>query len=460
MQVLEKLESVSSNLAHSASAQRAYIITGNYQYLASYQSYVQDSQKVVMDLRDLIKDNPVQEKRVDALDKQVKERLSTMEVCLNEYQNKGQNAAFEYIKGGKGQLFLTRILELIGDMRESEQDLLAHRTIDMTRSADNSKLVIITGSVLVVTLLGTFNFFFGQSILRCVQILQKTAANIERGRYDTTADIQSQDEFRDIAEAFNKLGMLLQGKVDELRLQQNGLDGIEENLANIRRKLDDSTFAMESANQNASSSLKAVENIGRAAVRSCTELMSTLDTAIQRGASNNMNTSELCNEIEALHRVSASLESLSTELNVIGLSVSMEAAKASEFGKAMMPVADKLNRLSDQSREETVRANQTISSVLIVAARLRSVTEELLSTLRTSQHLLAKLTQDIYSASETMEETKEHTNKLLALSSTLSGGLTSGRHQVNELAGQMSMRKKEILEAIESTAETVPTDQS
>ncbi len=444
MQVIDKLQAVSAGMAHTASAQRTYIITGNYQYLASYQSYVQDTQEAVADLKQLIKDNIEQAKRAERLEAQVKDRLDSLEITLNAFQTKGQDAAFDFIKRGKGQLYIIHVLELISEMREHEQDLLAHRTEDMLRSADNAKLIILTGSLLVMAILSFFNYFFGQSVLSCVKILRRTAANIERGRYDTAASIDSQDEFHDIAEAFNTLGMLLEAKVDELKQEQVALDSIEVGLSELRKKLDDTGLAMEACNQQASASLKAIENIGRSAARSCADLMAGLESVVQRETRTNQNSSQLCDQMEELYRVSATLETLTTELSVVALAISMEASKEKEPNRAMIPVAEKLTKLSQGSREETINVEKSVTGLMNIATRVKTANEESLAAVRTSQHVLTRLTEELYSANENLAQTKVHTDELLTLSSNFAHGLSTSRTQLNELTAQALKRKQEM----------------
>src|SRR5688572_1507039 len=66
--VLDRLEAVFSGLKDAESEQRGYLITGEAQYLESYDAAARKIAQETRDLRTLTADNPSQQRRIDVLE--------------------------------------------------------------------------------------------------------------------------------------------------------------------------------------------------------------------------------------------------------------------------------------------------------------------------------------------------------------------------------------------------------
>src|SRR5476651_1062187 len=66
--VLENLEQLLSAMKDAETGQRGFLVTGEERYLEPYNSAVEQSGKILKTVRDLTKDNPNQQGRLDTLE--------------------------------------------------------------------------------------------------------------------------------------------------------------------------------------------------------------------------------------------------------------------------------------------------------------------------------------------------------------------------------------------------------
>ncbi len=147
-QVLEKIESILSDLKDIESAPRGYVITGNTRYLDPYYIALASLDSDLRVLRRLSADNPNQQRRLDAMEPWVQQRLALSQEIVTLRTEQGETAAANLIRSGEGKQQLDRIRSIMASMAIEERNLLAQRQADTVWSA-NILLWVIVVSVLI-----------------------------------------------------------------------------------------------------------------------------------------------------------------------------------------------------------------------------------------------------------------------------------------------------------------------
>lgn len=208
-EVLQELNMLLYSLSDTVGTQRAYIITGQEIYLDSYHSLVASTNESIQRVTQLVSDNPEQSFRASKLNALIKERLASLDVTVKLYQDKGSEAAYLRIRTGKSLTFRIALHKAIDEMKQYEIHLLQTRDQEMHRSAESTQLTIIAGVCLGLAIVILFGFLFTKYIISCIRQLIRAADNIMYGRFDLSTSTNSNDEFAELAAAFNTLSQQL-----------------------------------------------------------------------------------------------------------------------------------------------------------------------------------------------------------------------------------------------------------
>lgn len=96
-QVLAELDDIPLQLGRAHSAHHDYVLTGDEQYLTSYQIAAHATQKEIEDVRQLIKEDKGQEKRLAAVEDLAHERLAQLQQTISLRRTDGFDAAVQNI---------------------------------------------------------------------------------------------------------------------------------------------------------------------------------------------------------------------------------------------------------------------------------------------------------------------------------------------------------------------------
>jgi len=131
-------------------AQRGYVINGNEKYVDTFEQTVSETQRLLIQLRALIADNPAQLARFRPLQDAVDARMARSREVIKLRRENGFDAVQKIIAYGRGVALQERLRERAEDIRAAEQVLLEARQLQTIRSSTVTKTVIATGSVLAL----------------------------------------------------------------------------------------------------------------------------------------------------------------------------------------------------------------------------------------------------------------------------------------------------------------------
>lgn len=159
LEVLETLTTTFTFLVEAETGQRGYIITGETEYLESYEFLPENGVSETLEkLRQLISDNPIQQQNLDKLEPLINKRLALREQGIELRRIAGFDAARAFISAGQGKETMDEIRDLIDEMKRKEDTLLQLRSEAASRSLRQMVYILIIGVLSVLSLV-SYSFY-------------------------------------------------------------------------------------------------------------------------------------------------------------------------------------------------------------------------------------------------------------------------------------------------------------
>lgn len=148
-QVINASERISLTLTTAESSIRGYILSQREVYLAPYQKNTELARTSIKDLRNLVKDNPIQVKRTDSIERYLNLKAEVMRETLNANRTLGKEAAMKIVLTDRGKKTKDSLDRCIQNMVQAENNLLVERTL-ATEKASEKTIQIVVGSAIVI----------------------------------------------------------------------------------------------------------------------------------------------------------------------------------------------------------------------------------------------------------------------------------------------------------------------
>jgi len=143
-EVLERLQSLLSDMRGMESSTRGFALTGKEAYLASYRD---DSRSAVQDeatVRRLTVDNAVQQRELPGLEDQMAQTTKLADAVILLRRRGGLEAAAEAVDVDSDQLSMIGVQNIIHRMRDEDSRLLAERNSDAKTHLERTKRILIS----------------------------------------------------------------------------------------------------------------------------------------------------------------------------------------------------------------------------------------------------------------------------------------------------------------------------
>jgi diguanylate cyclase (GGDEF)-like protein len=135
-EIIGRLAQVRATLLEGISTQRSYMLTGNGSYRENYNRVRPAIRAQVARLAALTADDPAQSARVGLLGDLIEQRLDAASEALRIYDSQGLPAVQRYLNSNRGQALMLRIQQLMAQMEDDEEALLAERNRASNRSSN------------------------------------------------------------------------------------------------------------------------------------------------------------------------------------------------------------------------------------------------------------------------------------------------------------------------------------
>ena len=236
---------------------------------------------------------------------------------------------------------------------------------------------------------------FSKSIVRRLNSLSSVAKEISGGDLSKDIPFLSQDEIRDLEEAFAMMVNDLRDIISEIkggssRIEETGRDlsGLIDKVLANSREIDESAMSiakgseeqtlivqktflivdksLEEMDEVARQSAQTVSKANDALVKTETgganarETLSYLEDVLKQMVENAEPIYRLSNKVEKIKMVMSVMEELSQKTDLLSLNASIEATRAGEMGKGFALVANEIRSMAENSK----RSSQEIRSIV------------------------------------------------------------------------------------------------
>ena len=147
-EVLEHLENLLSSMQNLESSARGFVLTGKESYLETYRASISRAEQEKTIVANLTVDNPTQQHQIPKLERLAAQKIQLAESVIELRRTKGLEAAVDAIQNGEGQQITEEYQEVIREMEDEEQRLLVLRDANAKRRLDQTRGVLILGTLL------------------------------------------------------------------------------------------------------------------------------------------------------------------------------------------------------------------------------------------------------------------------------------------------------------------------
>ncbi|MEH2198027.1 response regulator [Nostoc sp.] len=186
---INKLEELLSEMKDAETGQRGYILTGQEIYLEPYQAVVANIDPKIAELKDLIADQPSQEKQFATLESLIAAKLAILKQTIYLRQNQGFEAALQVIQTNQGKYLMDDIRKVINEIENEDKRLLQQQSQAAKASANNTVLTLAIAICLSFLILAIVYYFIYREVKE--RKLTEETLNQERNFISAVLDTAS-----------------------------------------------------------------------------------------------------------------------------------------------------------------------------------------------------------------------------------------------------------------------------
>ena len=200
--VLHRVERVRGLFHDAERGQRGFVITGRASYLLPYQDSLNHLGGDLAALTKLTADNPRQQALLASLAGPIERKTALLAETVDLRRDDGGFAAAqELILSDQGMDAMTTIDAGLDAMRREELRLLKERRAGSLRSAQDTRQLILWGSIGAMLLVGTGAGWVTRRITRPIREVTAAANRITAGDFSRPADVRGLAEVERMADA-------------------------------------------------------------------------------------------------------------------------------------------------------------------------------------------------------------------------------------------------------------------
>ena len=168
--VLKVLEEANSTVRDAVSSSRGYVLSGNEEYRASFDSWARQAEALMRELHRLMADNVQQMRLLVHTEELVAQRLTMAGQLLEMDRSVAQQRVLE------GKALSDQIRDSFNEMKGNENALLATRSHETAASADLTIIMVVSGSLVSIALLVLVYSKLRREMRRRVEAQQRAQA--------------------------------------------------------------------------------------------------------------------------------------------------------------------------------------------------------------------------------------------------------------------------------------------
>ncbi|MGC9524896.1 MAG: CHASE3 domain-containing protein [Limnospira sp.] len=348
-EVIVNLKSLEKSMIDTETGQRGFLVADRESFLEPYFQGKEDVEIRVAEIRDLTRDNPVQQENIDDLWRLIDLKLRDIEVNIQLKKDNREEEIMARFLTQEGKRKMDEVRAAIAAMIQIEEDLLRDREMDTENLSQLATAINIAGTATGIVLGILILIFIGREVVRPIDWV---ADQIGSSSSEISSTVEQQERTaKNQAAATNQTSTTM----DELA-------------ASSRQCAEQA----ETAALEARAALSLSEGGSRAVERTL-QGMGILQDKVAAIATQIQHLSEQTHQIGEISRL---VSNLANQTNMLALNAAVEAVRAGEQGKGFSIVSGEIRKLADQSKSSAKKINVLVNEIQKAIDETGSATEQ------------------------------------------------------------------------------------
>jgi CheY-like chemotaxis protein/CHASE3 domain sensor protein len=224
-QVLHEFEQVLAGSVDAETGARGFVITGDESYLEPYNIANTTMFEHLRTLKELTKDNPVQQKNVDELEDELRAHVAHLDLKIR-LRKKSFEEAKALVLSGEGKRIEDKIRKRVANATKIEQSLLEERRKASEEDARNFNLIFIILLVVIAIVLISVYLIINTN-LRALKKAEAESDNknwLLTGNFELNETCRGEREEMELAQSIiDKVCSYLKAQIGVIYLSDNGM---------------------------------------------------------------------------------------------------------------------------------------------------------------------------------------------------------------------------------------------
>jgi methyl-accepting chemotaxis protein len=434
---------------------RGYLLTGDEEFLAPYQSGLTDFERTAAELRLLIDDNLEQTAQLDKIELLHQQWVDqAVEPEINAYRAGNSEEAVRMVRAGTGKLILDQLRDEITLFIAEEERLLSMRAAANEKATNQALLFAVATPILAVLLALGFATFQSRQLSHIIEEYAGFAGQVAAGDLTTQLGQHSEDELEFLSQHLNsmveslaELAQEVQAASDDVAVaaaeilqtvhkhtktaheQANSIDQVTTRMEVVRAASVQAAARARDLAQKAQTSMR-VSHEGTTAVNAIVHGMEDIRLKVKAIAQDILN---LADKTKLIGEITATVNDLADQSNLLALNAAIEAARAGEQGKGFAVVANEVRVLAEQSKQATARVRMILEEIQKATNAAVLVTEAGDAEVENGMVLAHRAGDIILQLATTIQEASDVSHQIVEAAHQQNGAIEEILHAMQEI---------------------------
>ncbi|WP_437738258.1 methyl-accepting chemotaxis protein [Sorangium sp. So ce1335] len=435
-EVMLATSDIMESLLDTETGERGFMITGVESFLEPYRGGRDRFEKSLSRARELTRDNPRQQVRLEKVARDHNEWLASVLEPAIQLRRSADEArlpperAVEDVRRGRGKGLMDQMRATLKEIDDEELALLGQRQAATNALVTTMYVTLQVGGLLALVVAAMLAILFSRMVLVPLNQAVSIHQRIAEGDFTGDVKVKSSDEFGQMLGAVKVMSDRLAGLIGEVRSGAVSVSSVSVQLSATAQSLSQGTSEQAASVEETMASLQQLNGTIAKNAANCKQVEETAHRRTKDAEQSGQAVRETVEAMKAIGQRIVIIEEIAYQTNLLALNAAIEAARAGEHGKGFAVVATEVRRLAERSRDAAKEIGSFAASSIVVAERSGQLIAELVPSIRET----AELVQGVAVAS------KEQSNGVAQISGAV------------ELIEQSTQRNAAIAEELASTA--------
>ena len=306
--------------------------------------------------------------------------------------------------------------------------------------------------------------FLRHLIVRPVRIVTKTFNEIAAGEGDFSRDLPllTHDEFRDMAESYNRFADKMRQIIGEVR---KASVSIARDAVRVKTRLDDTVVSARRQGEitehvftASTEATRAIDEVShsaqvisdstnvnlenaRVSLQEMQEIAARINGVGEKVLRFNHTVDDLARRSEAVNQFAVLIREVADQTNLLALNAAIEAARAGEAGRGFAVVADEVRKLAERVNTATAEITGNIAAMLTQVGSTRAENDEINADVQHTREVVGRSATQFRAMVGDFERTGEQLLHIAAAMEELSvtnGQVHDNVNLIHDLSGDVA----------------------